>query len=72
MTPSERVPTDIRGTVTHRFIALETEIVNIQYLLENTGLTEAQRRRLQSLLVTAETELREMYAQLDALSSEVK
>jgi hypothetical protein len=67
MPPSKRVPTDIRRTVTYRFIALETEIANIQYLLERTRLTEAQRRRLRSLLVAAEAELRDTYARLDAL-----
>ena len=30
---SEHIPNDIRGTSTYRFITLETEIANIQYLL---------------------------------------
>jgi len=30
---SEHIPNDIRGTLTYRFITLETKIANIQYLL---------------------------------------
>lgn len=65
MPPSKRVPTDIRGTLTHRLITLETEIANIQYLLDQIGITEAQRGRLQSLLAAVEAELREIFPQLD-------
>jgi len=67
MPPSKAIPNDIRGTVTYRLIRLETELANIQYLLASPELTEEQRRRLQALLVAAETDLRKMYAQLEAL-----
>jgi hypothetical protein len=60
MPPSNRVPTDIRGTLTYRLISLETEIANIRYLLELPGLTAEQRRRLQILLISTEAELREI------------
>ncbi len=67
MPPSKRVPADIRGTITYRLITLETEIANIQYLLEQTGITEAQRGRLHSLLVAVEEERRAIFPQLDGL-----
>ncbi len=67
MPPSKAIPNDIRGTVTYRLIRLETELANIQYLLASPELTEEQRRRLQALLLAAETDLRKMYAHLEAL-----
>ncbi len=66
MPPTKNIPNDIRGTITYRLITLETEIANIQYLLDQIGITEAQRGRLQSLLAAAEAELREIFPQLDA------
>jgi hypothetical protein len=67
MPPAKPIPNDIRGTVTSRLIALETELANIHYLLAFPEITEAQRQRLQSLLETTEAELNKTYAVLDAL-----
>jgi hypothetical protein len=63
---TQYIQNDIRGTVTYRLITLETEIANIQYLLAFPELTEAQKQRLQSLLLATEAELREINARLRA------
>lgn len=50
-----------RGGVTEQIIRLETRIINIEYLLRLSGVSEEQKTRLLPLLVEAETELLSTY-----------
>jgi len=59
----KRVAADIRGTETHRLVNLETELVNIYYLLSLPGTTAAQKERLRSLLLRVEAELKGNHTQ---------
>jgi hypothetical protein len=55
---------NIHGTETMRLVNLETELMNIHYLLALPETTDTQRERLRSLLVRVEAELRESPAKL--------
>jgi len=58
MRTSKPVTANIGGTETHRLVNLETELINILYLLSLPGTSDAQKERLTALLARVEAELR--------------